>query len=84
MRQSSYKGFGYVLEETVAPRNIGRLLDMLEEEHRPYQCVVESAGDRDGRPPKRRPVRLRAKTHGSSSCSSARSGDGFLRRGKRN
>lgn len=43
MRQSLYKGFGYVLEETVAPRNIGRLLDMLEEEHRPYQCVVESA-----------------------------------------
>ena len=62
MKQSLYKGFGYVLDETVAPRNIGRLLDMLEEEHRPYQCVVASAGDRDGRPQKRRPVRLRAKT----------------------
>lgn len=51
-----------MLEETVSPRNIGRLLDMLEEEHRPYQCVVESAGDEDGQSPKRRPVRLRAKT----------------------
>lgn len=42
MRQSSYKGFGYVLDETVAPRNIGRLRAKTLDDARQFELFIRT------------------------------------------